>query len=181
MATAKLSVELQAIIGSYTADLNRAATQLQNFSDKAQTAGLTLTAAFTAPLVLFARASVTAGAELDGLNRSMTAIEGSSTKAGERIKILNEIAKLPGLNFKDAVQGDVNLRSAGLSADLAAKSMSAFGNALGILGKTGGLGNVNTQIQQMASKTQGFGMDLKILKEWVPQVNTALQLSLIHI
>ena len=175
MATSKLSVELEAIVGKYTADLNRAADQLQKFSDKAQSAGLTLTAAFTAPLVLFARASVQAGAELDGLNRSMTAIEGSSTKAGERIKILNEIAKLPGLNFKDVVQGDVNLRSAGLSADLAAKSMSAFGNALGILGKTGALGNVNLQIQQMASKTQGFGMDLRILKEWVPQVGQALQ------
>ena len=43
MATAKLSVELEAIVGKYTADLNRAATQLQQFSDKAQTAGSNLT------------------------------------------------------------------------------------------------------------------------------------------
>lgn len=173
--TAKLQVELQALVGTYFSDLTRAADKLKSFSDDARNAGATLSAAFTLPLALFGRAAVKTGAELDGLNRSMQAIEGSAEGASKRIKILNEIAKLPGLNFKDVVQGDVNLRSAGISADLAAKSMSAFGNALGILGKTGALGNVNAQIQQMASKTQGFGVDLKILKEWVPQVGVALQ------
>jgi hypothetical protein len=173
--TARLQVELQALVGTYFSDLTRAADKLKSFSDDARNAGATLSAAFTLPLALFGRAAVKSGAELDGLNRSMQAIEGSAEGASKRIKILNEIAKLPGLNFKDVVQGDVNLRSAGISADLAAKSMSAFGNALGILGKTGALGNVNAQIQQMASKTQGFGVDLKILKEWVPQVGVALQ------
>jgi Tape measure protein len=173
--TAKLQVQLEALVGNYFGDLTRAADKLQDFQEKATRAGVVLSAAFTVPLALFGRTAVKSGAELDGLFRSMTAIEGSAEKASARIKILNEIAKLPGLNFKDAVQGDVNLRSAGLSAELAAKSMSAFGNALGILGKQGGLGNVNAQIQQMATKTQGFGADLKILKEWVPQVSTALQ------
>lgn len=175
MPSAKLSVQLEALLGSSWGNLSKAAQQIQDFEAKATRAGTALTAAFTLPIALVGRAAIKSGAELDGLNRSMTAIEGSAEGAAKRIKILNEIAKLPGLNFKDAVQGDVNLRSAGLSAELAAKSMSAFGNALGILGKQGGLGNVNAQIQQMATKTQGFGADLKILKEWVPQVSVALQ------
>lgn len=176
MSTAgNLSVSIGAFLDGTWSNLSKATQQIQDFEAKATRAGTALTAAFTLPIALVGRAAIKSGAELDGLNRSMTAIEGSAEGAAKRIKILNEIAKLPGLNFKDAVQGDVNLRSAGLSAELAAKSMSAFGNALGILGKQGGLGNVNAQIQQMATKTQGFGADLKILKEWVPQVSVALQ------
>lgn len=176
MPSAKLSVVLESVLGSaWNSDFQKAVSDIQRFEEKAQKAGAVLSAAFTLPIALLGRTAIQSGAELDGLNRSMTAIEGSAEGAAKRIKVLNEIAKLPGLNFKDAVQGDVNLRSAGLSADLAARSMSSFGNALGILGKSGALGNVNPQIQQMANKVQGFGVDLKILKEWVPQVGVALQ------
>jgi hypothetical protein len=175
MATAKLSVELEALTSKYVADLNRAADKLKEFSDKATRAGTAMTAAFTVPLALLARTAINSGAELDGLNRSMIAITGSAEAAAKQTKILNEVAKLPGLNFKDSLSGFVQLKAAGFSTELATKSLQSFGNALGVLGKTGALGSVNQQLQQMATRTGSVGEDMRILKAWVPQVGGALK------
>ena len=176
MPSARLSVILESVLGSaWNADFQRAVSDIQRFEEKAQKAGAVLSAAFTLPLALVGRTAVKNGAELDGMNRSMIAITGSAAEAAKQTKKLNEVAKLPGLNFKDSLSGFVQLKAAGFSTELATKSLQNFGNALGVLGKTGALGSVNAQLQQMATRTGSVGEDMRILKSWVPQVSVALQ------
>ena len=62
-----------------------------------------------------------------------------------------------------------------LSAELAEKSLSAFGNALAIVGKGAvELGRVNVQLAQIAAKTSGFGADIRVLKEAIPALGPVI-------
>src|SRR5262249_39711412 len=96
--------------------------------------------------------------------------------AGKALDDLKEIAKLPGLNLKDATEGYIRLRAVGTGAEEAKKQLSAFGNALATVGKgSADLNGVITQLVQMSAKTKVVAEDLKPIMERVPQVAKILQ------
>lgn len=115
-------------------------------------------------------------AEYDGLVRGLGTLENSSADTAARLDVLREVAKAPGLGFEEAVRGDIRLRSVGISADLSAKAMKAFGNAIATVG--GGkaeLDGVMTALMQIQAKGKVSAEEVNQLAERAPQVRAAMQ------
>ena len=118
-----------------------------------KTAGESLTKYVTAPLLAFASKASSTSATFDSLKLGLKTVEGSAEKAEIAFNRMKEVAKLPGLNFKDAVQGYTNLRTTGISANLAERALKSFGNALASAGKGNGeLDGVIQVLSQIQSK-----------------------------
>lgn len=105
-------------------------------------------------------------AEFDALEKALTSIEGSATKAHDAVRRLKEIAKMPGLGVEEAIQGFAGLRNAGLNQALSEEVIRQFGNANA---RSGGgkeeLGRILIAIQQMAVKPFLQGDELMQLME----------------
>jgi tape measure domain-containing protein len=100
---------------------------------------------------------------------------GAGVDLSSELTKLKEVAKLPGLGFKEAIEGSVRLQAAGFSADAARKTLMSFGNALATVGKgKASLDLVTLALTQMQNKTSGFGQDMRQLTEQLPQLRGAL-------
>lgn len=194
-----LSVEIGAELGGLISGLDRARSSLRSFASDASQIGVSISKAFngasvqkfgdelsqlgaqlsiglSAPLAFLGDKFVDAARESDSLNRGLATLEENSIGLKKRLNELVEVAKLPGLGYKEAIQLDTSLRSAGASADFSKREMLGFGNALAIVGKgKESLKGLGVQLAQLATKTGGFGADIRIIKEYVPQVGKALQ------
>lgn len=193
---AQLEVEISGKLDGLQAALNQAMAKIDDFSNKVKSSsekvetafkkmeragsalsdiGGRLSVALTAPIVLLGKASVTAYAELDGLKRGLQAVMGAGVDLSSELTKLKEVAKLPGLGFKEAIEGSVRLQAAGFSADAARKTLMSFGNALATVGKgKASLDLVTLALTQMQNKTSGFGQDMRQLTEQLPQLRGAL-------
>jgi tape measure domain-containing protein len=137
--------------------------------------GQSLTRSLTLPIGLLAGAAVKAATEMDSLKRGLTAVVGSSAEAERQLVRLKEVAKLPGLGFKEVVQGSINLQAAGFSAQLSERSIKAFGNALATVGKgKGELNGVILALGQIESKGKVSAEEINQLAERVPQIRKAI-------
>lgn len=138
--------------------------------------GLGLSATLTAPLALLGKSAVSAARDMDSLQRGMVAVSGSAAAASAEMTKLREVAKLPGLGFKEAIQGSINLQAAGISAELARRSLSAFGNALATVGKgKAELDGVNLALSQIVSKGKVSAEEINQIAERVPQIRKIMQ------
>lgn len=145
-------------------------------SSTLRNAGTAMTVGLTAPLLMAGRSIAGTVMEMDSLEQGLTAVMGSSAKAKQELKALVDVAKLPGLGIKEAVQGSIGLQAAGLSAEQARKSLKAFGNALATVGKGKvELAGVNQQLIQMAGNDKVLTEDTRILKNYVPQLSQAMK------
>jgi hypothetical protein len=127
-------------------------------------------------IVRVGRATIRTAVTYDKLKRGLVAVAGSALEAERQLIRLQKVAELPGLSFRQAIQGSINLQAAGLSAQLAERALKAFGNALVTVGKGAeDLGGVNLALTQIANKTSGFGQDVRQLQERLPQMQTALK------
>ncbi len=120
--------------------------------------------------------AVKASADMDSLKRALVAVAGSSEEAEKQLARLKEVAKAPGLGFKEAIQGSVRLQAAGFSALLAERALKAFGNAIATVG--GGkeeLDGVSMALAQIASKGKISAEEILQLAERVPQIRKAMQ------
>lgn len=91
--------------------------------------------AFAASQVIdFAKGAVDASIELEGLRNTLTFVMGSTVAASAEMERLRESAKLPGLDFANAVKGSANLQLIGFSADEARKFLEDLGNVAAIAG-----------------------------------------------
>lgn len=149
-------------------------------------AGLGLAAIFLGAALAvrkLARAVVSAGKEVvltavkyDRLKIGLKAVAGSAGEAERQLIRLEQVAKLPGLSFEGAIAGSTALQAAGMSAQLAERSLLAFGNALVTVGKGAhDLQGVNLALTQIITKGSGFGQELRQLSERLPQVRKAMK------
>jgi tape measure domain-containing protein len=148
----------------------------RDMGDKMQSVGQNMSTYITLPLTLLAGASLKAYGELDSLKKGLTTIEGTSANVEKRLVQLREAAKLPGLGFQEAIQGDVRLRSVGIAAETSLRILKEFGNAAALTG--GGkseLSQIITQLTQMAAKGKVAAQDLKPIIEAAPSVATAIK------
>jgi len=114
--------------------------------------------------------------DLDRLERGMTTLEGSSAAASIRLEQLREDARLPGLDFEQAVKGDIRLRAVGISADLSRRAMIEMGNALSLAGGTAAdLDGVLLALTQIASKGKVSAEEINQIAERVPQVRAVMK------
>lgn len=135
-----------------------------------------LSAALTLPLVAAGKAAIESAVKYDSLKRGLFAVEGSAEAVEKRLVSLREVAKLPGLGFREAIQGSIRLQAVGFSAQQAERYLIAFGNAVAFTG--GGkaeLERITIQLGQMASKSKILSQDLRPIIEAAPAVGKALK------
>lgn len=127
-------------------------------------------------LGILARQGVQVVATFDRMTRGMTTLEGSASGAKQRMEELREASKLPGLEFEQAVQGDIRLRSVGVSAELSKKALIEMGNALSLAGGTASdLDGVVLALTQIISKGKVSAEEINQIAERVPQVRAVMQ------
>lgn len=158
--------------GERLAGLNR---NLQRNAESARNFGNAMSLKVTLPLVAFASAAVKSAVSMDSLKRGLTAVAGSSAEAEKQLVRLKEVAKLPGLGFREAIQGSINLQAAGLSANIAERSLKAFGNALATVGKgKAELDGVVLALSQIQSKGKVSAEEINQIAERVPQIRKVM-------
>lgn len=177
MATiANLLVRIGADIGDLERKMSAAERAVNQLGQRMNAAGRTLTVGLTTPLALAGGAAVSAAAQMDSLTRGLTAVMGSAEGAQAEIQRLQITARLPGLGFREAIQGSIALQSAGFSADLARRSLEAFGNALATVGKgKAELDGVTLALQQIASRGKISAEEINQLQGRVPQIRAAIK------
>lgn len=116
-----------------------------------------------------------AEASFESLIRGLSATgDGSETLRAE-LAALQEVAKMPGLGFREAIQGATALKAAKLTAGEAREALQAFGNALANVGKgKAELDAVLVSIQSMISARQ---VDMDNLKEIATRIPGFLELA----
>lgn len=138
--------------------------------------GQALFVAMTVPLLGLGVAAVKTAADFQSLRAGLTAVMGDAGKAAAHFERLKEVAKLPGLGLKEALEGSTNLQAAGLSADSAERALKAFGNALATVGKgKAELSGVITALSQIQSKGKVSAEEINQLAERLPQIRVAMK------
>lgn len=111
----------------------------------------------------------------DSMEGGMIALEGSIDAANARLAEMRQLAKDPGLGFAQVVQGDISLRSVGLSAGLATRAMREFGNALAVVGKgKAEMDGVLLAVTQIVSKGKVSAEEINQIAERVPQIRRVM-------
>ena len=176
MAIGKLLLKLGIDTTNLDKELGRVEKSMSKFGNSMKNVGTTLSQSLTLPIVGLGAASLKAFAEMEKLEKGMTAIMGSSNLAKEEITSLREVAKLPGLGLKEAVQGSVNLQAVGLSAKEAKETLLGFGTALAATGKgKENLDAIQYQLTQMISKNKILAEDYKVIQSNLPLMAEGLK------
>jgi tape measure domain-containing protein len=176
LAIAKLVIEVNADLKNLQRDLDRATGAIRRMAGEMRSAGTALTLGITLPIAGLAVAVGKAAADMDSLRRGLTAVAGSSKAAQEQLVRLEDVAKLPGLGFREAIQGSIRLQAVGLNVGLAERSLRSFGNAVALTG--GGkaeLDRITVQLGQLAAKGKVLSTDLRPIIESAPAVGQALR------
>jgi tape measure domain-containing protein len=166
---AQLNLKLGIDISNLSRELGKVEKSLSKFGNSMKNIGTNLTQSLTVPIIGLGIASVKAFADMEKLEKGLTAIMGSSKLAKDEIVKLREVAKLPGLGLKEAVQGSINLQAVGLSAEEAKSTLMGFGTALAATGKGKvELEAIQYQLTQMISKNKLLSEDYKVIQSNLP-------------
>jgi tape measure domain-containing protein len=173
---AQLNLKLGIDVSSLSRELGKVESRMTKFGSQMQNIGSTMTQSLTLPLLGVGAASLKAFADMEKLEKGLTAIMGSSELAKDEIVKLREVAKLPGLGLKEAVQGSVNLQAVGLSAEEAKNTLMGFGTALAATGKGKvELEAIQYQLTQMISKNKLLAEDYKVIQSNLPLMAKGLE------
>lgn len=137
-------------------------------------AGIAAGGGIVAGLILMGKKSLDTVVKVDRMTRALTAMEGGAAEAQAQLKSLQEVARLPGVDFEQAVSGFVKLRAVGLDAETSKKAISEFGNALALAGNTD-LEGVIVALSQIASKGKVSAEEIGQIAERVPQIRQVMQ------
>ncbi len=144
----------------------------QSFGDL----GRSLTIGLTAPILGLGTAAVKAAVDMDSLKRGLRSVAGTSQETEAQLRRLKEVAKLPGLGFREAIAGSTRLQAAGLSARQAERALMGFGNALASVGRgKADLDGVITALSQIQSKGVISAEEINQIAERVPQIRRIMQ------
>lgn len=113
----------------------------------------------------------------DKLYRSLEFVSGGSNAAKEKLKELEEVAKLPGLGFREAIEGQVQLQSTmKVTEKTTTDLIKAIGKGVAVSG--GGkeqLKGALFQFTQIAGRGKFEGEDINTIAEKVRNFKVALQ------
>lgn len=170
--------DLDKKLASAQKELKSFSSQTSQLGSALSGLGARLTAAVTLPLAGIATAGIRAFGEIDSLKRGLIAVAGSAERAEQQFIGLREVAKLPGLGLKEAVQGSINLQSLGFSAEKSQRILQVFGNALATVGRgKDDLQETIRQLGQLGSRGVVTADNLRPLIERVPQLATIIKKS----
>lgn len=173
---ADLNVRLGLLTANFERDLKKADRRLRAFQKSVEGIGKGLTQGLTLPIIGFGSAAVSSFAQFEKGAKALEVVTKDAKSVGDQLEELREVAKLPGLGFQEAVQGSARLQAVGLSADEAAKTLGAFGNAVA---RSGG-GRVELEgallaLTQIASKGKISAEEINQLNERIFEIRPALE------
>jgi len=146
------------------------------FGEQLGSIGSALSIGITLPVIGLGAAVINSAANMDSLKRGLIAVSGSSAEAERQLSALKEVAKLPGLGLKEAVQGSINLQAVGNSAEQSQRILKVFGNALATVGRgREDLQETIRQLGQLGSRGVVTADNLKPLIERIPQLSTIIR------
>lgn len=140
-------------------------------------AGVSALAVATVGLGRFmAGPALAAAASYDSLVRALATTTNSTADLQAQMARLQQLAKLPGIGFEEAVRGSVRLQAVGVSARLAEKTMAGFANAVA---RSGGskadFGEAIRQLTQIASQGKLAGDELRVIAERIPGFSNVIR------
>lgn len=139
-------------------------------------AGQIFTQFITGPLAAVGNAAVEAAVKLEGARLRLETVAGSAAEAGRQFKVLEQLAKLPGIDLPGAVEGAASLQALGFSFREAQRILEQFSNAIALSGGTAeNLKGVIIQLQQMSQASQVFAQDLKPIIQQAPIVGKVIK------
>lgn len=137
--------------------------------------GAALTVGVTLPIVGIGAAAIKSALSMDALTRGLQAVAGSGAEAKRQLKEIEELAKAPGVGYREAIQMATGLQAAGYSFEQVKNLTREVGNALAMVGKgKSELAGVNAQLIQMAGKGKLMMEDVRILMNYIPQLGKAM-------
>lgn len=175
MTIARMLVRLDADDKRVIRVFDNAQRKVELFAEAAMRMGRALTIGLTLPIGLAARSVTQAAIEMDALRLGLDAMTGSAAETQAQLERLTEVAKQPGIGFREAIQGSIQLQAVGFAAKDAERALSAFGNAIALTG--GGsaqLERVLYQFTQMAAAGKVLGQDLRPMIQQAPAIAKAL-------
>ena len=168
--------QVEAATAATTGKVNAASRSVESLGAKLSSVGSAMTLGITAPAAALGVAVVKTAADMEALKAGLGAVTKESGSLETQLARLKEVAKLPGLGLKEAIQGSTALQAAGFSAQLAERSLKAFGNALATVGKgKAELDGVTLALSQIASKGKISAEEINQLAERVPQIRVAMK------
>lgn len=130
----------------------------------------------TAAITGFAAYAMKSAGDLESLKMGLMTTAGSAEEMEKTLRRLQEVARLPGLGFEEAVRASVRLQAVGMDARLAERTIMAFSNALAAAGGSKeDLNGVMIALTQIASKSQISAEEINQLAERIPQIRQLLK------
>jgi tape measure domain-containing protein len=158
-----------------TAEFDSAIPGLQEIISLFKIAGVAVVG-MTAAMIAFGAAAANQNADLEAIRMGYAAYSDGAEDAAIKLKRLEEVARLPGLGFEEAIQGATRLRAVGFDARLAERALMGFGNALALVG--GGkneLDRVILALSQIQSKGKVSAEEINQIAEVVPQIRQLMK------
>jgi tape measure domain-containing protein len=161
---------------NFSKQLGIISREAKSFGSSLQSLGTTLALSVSAPLAGLGALSLKTAADMDALQRGLSAVTKEAGPLSAQLTRLKEIARLPGLGFEEAVRGSTNLQAAGFSANNAERALKAFGNALATVGKGRvELDGVILALGQISAKGKVSAEEINQLAERLPQIRQAMK------
>jgi tape measure domain-containing protein len=180
MATLKeLNIKLGADTKELQANMRKAANDLRREARNFGQIGTELSLAVSLPLLGIGASALRAAGDIEafkmGFNTTMKAAGRSAADAAKEMEALREIAKMPGIDFEQAIKGSMRLQGVGMSAEKARKIMEELANGIAMAGGTAqDFDGVTRQLAQMSGKGRVLQEDLTILLENMPMLAKVL-------
>ena len=142
--------------------------------------GLSIVANFAATaargVLALTTSIISAAGEMESYIIAFTALTGSVGRATEEIETLRQVARLPGVNFQQAIQGQITFTALGVAAQDARDLIIELGNQVALVG--GGPDAFN-RLQRAFRQTISLGKllteELNQAREASPLVTVALE------
>jgi tape measure domain-containing protein len=139
--------------------------------------GAGLSVGVSLPLIGLGKAAFQSAVKMESLEAMLRTVMGSAGATAKELKALEKSAKLPGLDFSQAVKGSANLQSMGFTADRARFLLENFANAIA---KAGGgreeFERVVVNLTQIGSSAKLTGDELREMAQAVgPEFRQAMQ------
>lgn len=176
VSSATLAAEAAGNFGGAAANASNGFAKFSRAGEELKGLGQTLSVGVTLPIIAAGAAALKSAGDMQALEKGFAATYKGAEPLADALAKVQELAKLPGLGLKEALQGATNLQAAGFSADLARRSLGAFGNALATVGRgKDDLNGVQLALGQIASKGKISAEEINQLAERVPQIRAAMQ------
>lgn len=177
MASGAISQETyNRVLAKANAELRGSGAGIEGLGRSVQGFGAMWSVGITAPISAFLGVAANSAMKMEQMKLGLTAMAGSAEAMEAQLADLREVAKLPGLNLEQAVQGSIRLQAVKMSAGMASRALKSFGNALATVGKgAADLDGVVLAITQMVAKGKVSAEEINQISERMPQIREAMK------